>query len=77
MAAEEEVSLPMARDRAILSLSGALGDGDRVLDLGSPLSGDVVVNAAPDRPPGSQMLLQLLRQNTAGLHEQGLVDRLV
>ena len=74
---EEKVSFPVSGDCAVRGLSRALGNRDGVLDLGAPLPRDVVVNAPTDRPAGSQMLLQLLRENAAGLYEQRFVDRLV
>ena len=67
----------MTGDRAIFSFGGALGDRDGILDLGAPLTGDVVMYAAADRPPGSQVLLQFLGEHATRLHEQRLVDRLV
>jgi hypothetical protein len=60
---KEKVSLPMAGNRAIFNLGWAFGDRDRILDLRPPLTGDVIMHAATDRPPGSKMLLQLFGEH--------------
>jgi hypothetical protein len=77
VSAQQQVSFPVPGDGPILGLGRPFADRHRVLDLGPPLAGHGVVNVAPGRAPGAQVLLQLLGEHAAGLHEQRLVNRLV
>jgi hypothetical protein len=43
----------MPRDRPIGNPGRTLGNRDGILDLGPPLPGDGVVDAAPDGPTGA------------------------
>ncbi len=74
---QQQVTLPVAGNGAVLGFGRSFADRHGVFDLGSPLPGHGVVQVAASRPTGPQMLLQLLGQDATGLHEQRLVDRLV
>ena len=75
--AKKKVSLPVSRNRTIISFGRTLRDRDRILDLRPPLPGHSVVDTPPDRATGSQMLLQFLRKYATGLNVLSLIDSLV
>jgi hypothetical protein len=72
--ADDEVSLPMAGDRAIGDLGRPLADHDHVDDSPVGLGSGP---RPPLGPPGPQAAAQLASQFASPLNEQGLVDRLV
>jgi hypothetical protein len=77
LAARKQIAFPMPRHGPILDLGRAIFDGDSIDDLASRLAGRARCLAAPHNPSAPQMAGQLLLQDTAGLDEQALVDRLV
>ena len=72
--AGEQITLPVTWDGAILSLGGALADGDHIQDL--PLSSlGLCALGKAHLPPGAQMGCQLLLEHTARLDKETAIDR--
>ena len=74
--AEDEVALPVARNRAIVGLGGTLADHDLLADeaLAAPMhacSGDPQCSAA------AQTCREFASQRAAALHVERLIDRAV
>ena len=63
--------------RPVLDLGGSLADRDRVHDLPPAMPAGGARPRPALHPAGPQVRCQLTLERTAGLHEQGQIDRLV
>jgi hypothetical protein len=72
---DDQVALPVTRDRPIGDLSGAVADGELLTGVHAaplhPASGFAC------RPPSGQAFVQVSAHTAAALHIQALVDGLV
>ena len=75
--AQEEVPLPVARDRAVRGLGRALADHHLVRDLTLPLVFCALRRRAAKAPAAAQVVAELAPERPARLDEKREVDRLV